>query len=93
MSSQLKKEVLKMQERKFWANPKKFGTKQFSHSNKENAYPHLMFSFTNKKVIDVWPSEVKSTKWMEKSEVIQKRYSENIGRYQSHIISLVIYII
>ena len=31
-----------------------------------------MFSFTNKKAMDVWSSEVKCIKWMEKSEVIQK---------------------
>ena len=51
-----------------------------------------MFSFTNKKAMGVWSSEVKYIKWMEKSEVIQKRYSENIG-WKYHIISLVIDII
>ena len=42
-------------------------------SNKENAYPHLMFSFSNKKVIGVGSSDVQCSKYMEKSEVIQKR--------------------
>ena len=37
--------------------------------------------FTNKKVMGIWNSEVKCIKWMEKSEVIQKWYSENIGWY------------
>ena len=40
-----------------------------------------MFLFTNKKVIGIWTFEVSCIKWMEKSEVIQKRYSENIGWY------------
>ena len=31
-----------------------------------------MFSFTNKKFMGVWSSEVKCIKWMEKLEVIQK---------------------
>ena len=31
-----------------------------------------MFSFTNKKVMGIWSSEVKCIKWMEKSEAIQK---------------------
>ena len=30
-----------------------------------------MFSFTNKKVMGVWSSEVKCIKWMEKSDVIK----------------------
>ena len=33
-----------------------------------------MFSFTNKKVIGIWSSEVHCSKSMEKSEVIQKSY-------------------
>ena len=44
----------------------------------------------------VCSSEVKCIKWMEKSEVIQKSYSENIGWYQSlvkKVMSLVIDII
>ena len=40
-----------------------------------------MFLFTNKKVIGAWTFAVSSIKWMEKSEVIQKHYSENIGWY------------
>ena len=32
-----------------------------------------MFSFTNKKVMGVWSSEVKCIKWKEKSELIQKK--------------------
>ena len=39
--------------------------------------------FTNKKVMGVWSSDVKCIKWMEKSEVIQKHYRENIGWYLS----------
>ena len=37
-----------------------------------------MFSFTNTNVVGVWSSEVKCIKWMEKSEVIQKRYSQAV---------------
>ena len=48
-----------------------------------------MFLFTNKKVIGVWTFEVTCIKWMEKSEVIQKRYSENIGWYQSLVIDII----
>ena len=43
-----------------------------------------MFPFVNKKVMGVWSSEVKCIKLMEKSEVIQKRYFENIGWYQPY---------
>ena len=48
-----------------------------------------MFSFLNKKVIGVWTFEVSCIKWMDKSEVIQKRYSENIGWYQSLVIDII----
>ena len=37
----------------FLANPNNFGTKILSPSNLENAYQHLMFPFTNKKVTGV----------------------------------------
>ena len=45
----LDKEVLKMHKREIFANPNNFGIKIY----KENAYLHLMFWFTNKKVMDV----------------------------------------
>ena len=48
-----------------------------------------MFLFTNKKVIGVLSFEVSCIKWIEKSEVIQKRYSENIGWYQSLVIDII----
>ena len=48
------------------------GTKCSSCYNQENACPHLMFLFTNKKVIGVWTFEVSCIKWMEKSEVVKK---------------------
>ena len=49
-----------------------------------------MFLFTNNKVIGVWTFQVSFIKWMEKSEVILKRYSENIGWYQSLVIDDII---
>ena len=48
-----------------------------------------MFLFTNKKVIGVWTFEVSCIQWMEKSEVIKKRYSENLGWYQSPVIDII----
>ena len=48
-----------------------------------------MFLFTDKKDIGVWTFEVNCIKWMEKSEVIQKRYSENIGWYQSLVTDII----
>ena len=50
-----------------------------------------MFSFTNMKVMGVWSSKVKCIKWMEKSEVIKKRYSENSDRYQSVVIDIILF--
>ena len=47
MSRPLKKELLKMQ------TQINLDPKYLSRSNKENAYVHLMFSFTNKKVMGV----------------------------------------
>ena len=82
MSHPLKTDVLKVSKRKFLATQIILLPKYLSRSHLENAYPHLMFSFTNKKIIGVWSSEVKCIKWMEKSEVIKKRYSENIDWYQ-----------
>ena len=66
--------------------------KCFLCSNKENAYPHLMFLFTNKKVIGVWNFEVCCIKWMKKSEIIHKMISitsKNIGWYQSLVIDII----
>ena len=36
------------------------------------------FHSQNNKVMGVWSSEVKCIKWIEKLEIIQKPYSENI---------------
>ena len=50
----LKKEVLKMQKkRKILANPNNSGSKIFVMFLLRNAYPHLVFSFTNKNVMGV----------------------------------------
>ena len=48
-----------------------------------------MFSFTNKKIIGIRSSEVKCIKWMEKIEVIKKRYSENIDWYQPLVFDII----
>ena len=48
-----------------------------------------MFLFTNKKVIGILTFEVSCIKWMDKSEVIQKCYSENIGWYQLLVIDII----
>ena len=48
-----------------------------------------MFSFTNKKVMGVWSSEVKCIKWMENSKVIKKKQKNQTLEWK-YIISLVI---
>ena len=57
----------KMQERFFLANPNNFCS--LSRANYENTYPHLMFPFTNNKIMGVWSSEMKCIKWMESNYI------------------------
>ena len=53
MSHSLKKEVLKCKNEKFEQTQIILLPKYLSCSNSENAYPHLMSSFTNKKFMGV----------------------------------------
>ena len=63
MSHRLKKEDAENAKTKNFSNPKIiFETNYLSRSYKEDAIQHLMFSFTNKKVMGVLSSEVKCNK-------------------------------
>ena len=56
----------------FFSKPEIFCYQNMCHILCKKMHTHFMFSFKNKKkVVGVWSSEVKSIKWMEKSEVIK----------------------